>query len=197
MAASWLLLEYDVVNFRQLVNLDTRDVRLHIVVEPVLEVVTALPYLRHVKRRRLSGRPRGRRIPLRPVEGASDALTPCCTSPSSFLKQTTSPIPTCFAPRVRVAHVLRKAPYSHTPLHAPGLWRHPHLRCRRASWPNLPAYLCRGGCCPRSGERGHPRTTLEVRLSTTKSCLQVRQSPDSSQWVIPRTTQSLSLEVRR
>src|ERR1035437_4575491 len=48
-AAPWLLLDYDVVNFRHHVNLDTGDVRLHIVVEPVLEVIPALPYLRHVK----------------------------------------------------------------------------------------------------------------------------------------------------
>ena len=40
-----LLLDYDVVNFPHLVDLDTGDVRLHIVVEPVLEVVPALPYL--------------------------------------------------------------------------------------------------------------------------------------------------------
>jgi len=49
MGASWLLLDYDVVHFRHHINLDTGDVRLHIVVEPVLEVIPALPYLRYVK----------------------------------------------------------------------------------------------------------------------------------------------------
>ena len=44
MGASWLLLDYDVVHFRHHINLDTGDVRLHIVVEPVLEVIPALPY---------------------------------------------------------------------------------------------------------------------------------------------------------
>jgi hypothetical protein len=49
MGASWLLLDYDVVHFRHHINLDTGNVRLHIVVEPVLEVIPALPYLRYVK----------------------------------------------------------------------------------------------------------------------------------------------------
>jgi hypothetical protein len=49
MGAFSLLLDYDVVNFPHLVDLDTGDIRLHIVVEPVLEVVPALPYLRYVK----------------------------------------------------------------------------------------------------------------------------------------------------
>jgi len=43
-----LLLDYDVVHFHHHVDLDTGDIRLHIVVEPVLEVVPALPYLRYV-----------------------------------------------------------------------------------------------------------------------------------------------------
>jgi hypothetical protein len=95
MGASWLLLDYDVVNFRHHVNLDTGDVRLHIVVEPVLEVIPALPYLRYVKLAVAHEGHVGDESRRGQKGGASVALTPCRTSPSSFLKQTTSPIPTC------------------------------------------------------------------------------------------------------
>ena len=44
---------------------------------------------------------------------------------------------------------------------------------------------------------GHPRTTLDVCLSATMSCQRVGLFPGSSQWAIPHTTQSLSLEVHR
>src|ERR1017187_9521745 len=125
MGASWLLLDYDVVNFRHHVNLDPGDVRLHIVVEPVLEVIPALPYLGYVKlavshEGHVGDEPRrGQK------GGASVALTPCRTNPSSCLKQTTSPIPTCSLLFGFVVHVLRRAPYSHAPPRAPDLWRSP------------------------------------------------------------------------
>ena len=48
MGAPSLLLDVDVVNFGHHVNLDPRHVRLHSVVEPVLEVILVLPYFRYV-----------------------------------------------------------------------------------------------------------------------------------------------------